>query len=93
MSRYIEVNELLKHAHKAVEVDEAGFMATFHTIDVAEVGKIPTANVKPVVHGEWIEGHYGIECSNCGREAVYREGDDGRWHYEYFCPNCGADMR
>lgn len=27
MARYIDADELLKHWHKAVEIDEAGFMA------------------------------------------------------------------
>ena len=57
------------------------------------VQKIPAADVRPVVHGHWIE-HIehdeetdcdvpdGFECSECGRWEQYKEP---------FC-NCGAMM-
>lgn len=58
-----------------------------------EVGKIPAADVAPVVHGEWApsEGNPGfLVCSVCGDCYVYDEWVDGRkWRY---CPNCGAKM-
>lgn len=50
---------------------------------------IPSADVQPVVHGEWEAGdmptYCGYKCSICGKNTV---------HYKAcFCPNCGADMR
>ena len=51
--------------------------------------KAPTADVAPVVHGEWKEPYDGfhdmivIICSRC----LYR----GAKHFKY-CPNCGAKM-
>jgi rubrerythrin len=64
--------------------------------------RIPAADVRPVVHGKWIEQEewtgveaFGIKemvvgswkCSVCGFLVDVSEGD---FHY---CPNCGADMR
>lgn len=51
-----------------------------------EIGKIPAADVAPVVHGRWIPpavGKYGCICSVCKKQS-----DNG---YDY-CPNCGAKM-
>ena len=51
--------------------------------------KIPTADVRPVMKGEWYEpdDDYGyLVCSVCEE----RSPNDERWN---FCPNCGADMR
>lgn len=53
---------------------------------------IPTADVKPVIHGRWIKSeHDGMrmivfECSNCGSYYPLPDGLN-------FCPHCGADMR
>lgn len=51
---------------------------------------IPTADVKPVVRGEWrlyspLTDAY--ECNNCGYQVI-----DESFRTN-FCPNCGADMR
>lgn len=58
------------------------------------IGKIPAADVKPVVHGRW-EPHYehdfvsdedvlcGLHCSLCGLYYVKRHN---------YCPNCGERM-
>lgn len=58
----------------------------------SEFGKmikaLPAADVKPVIHGHWIEryrdgfGNMICECSNCHSNNKRRN----------FCPNCGADM-
>lgn len=46
------------------------------------------ADVRPVVHGEWLpakDGYYGhVMCSACHKIES---------HETDFCPNCGADMR
>ena len=50
---------------------------------------VPTADVKPVVHGEWvkvgsIENTWLVSrCSACGAQTI----DAG-----CYCPNCGASM-
>lgn len=62
------------------------------------VNALPSADVKPVVHGKWLTventmwcgGGYW-KCSNCDQGfgfAAFFEADS--WQ---FCPNCGADMR
>ena len=49
---------------------------------------IPSADVQPVVHAEWIchEPEIGLyySCSKCGHNAL-----QGMYK---FCPNCGAKM-
>ena len=53
------------------------------------IKKIPPADVRPVVHGEWVDydDDYGaLCCSVCEHDAP----EDTRWP---FCPYCGADMR
>lgn len=51
----------------------------------------PAADVRPVVHGEWIgkpiAGFCTVRCSVCDEPFLE---NNGTWN---FCPNCGADMR
>ena len=42
--------------------------------------------------GEWIEHDGTWLCSYCGEEDAYAFGKNKK-QYDYFCPNCGADMR
>jgi len=58
------------------------------------VRNLPTADVKPVIRGKWIntyiQGVHHYRCTNCGEyiEAIWMA------NFDYnFCPNCGADMR
>ena len=86
MAEYIEREAALSAQNKSMNLNEMR----------ERLKRIPTADVRPVVRGkwiehyepyntgeEWIEAQYGYECSICGR-----------WEYEKepFC-NCGADMR
>ena len=56
------------------------------------VRDFPAADVKPVVHANWIEKHTNVGttntdyfCSNCNFAA---------WHIKTnYCPNCGSYMR
>lgn len=59
--------------------------------------KIPAADVRPVVRGEWVRHvlknanvPWGYDCSVCGEWFVIGEDTAERYN---FCPNCGADMR
>ena len=64
------------------------------------IDKMPTADVRENVRGEWIVhelgGHHnktilwGHDCSICGHWIVV--GKEKIKEYN-FCPNCGADMR
>lgn len=57
-----------------------------------EIGKIPAADVAPVVHGRWIEKtahdrRQYFECSNCGKQENKHTAIRGG-----FCWSCGARM-
>lgn len=54
------------------------------------IGKLPAADVVPVVHGWW---NADETCSLCGEKST--EGLDAtKWNYwlPNYCPNCGAKM-
>lgn len=56
------------------------------------LSRIPAADVRPVVHGEWVclyDGNY--KCSACG--AWYTVELEPTEVEMNFCPNCGADMK
>lgn len=62
------------------------------------VRDVPTADVVPVVHGEWVRPHWRnsnfcYDCSVCGNEVMHQE---YRWRDKKIypiCPLCGAKMR
>lgn len=43
--------------------------------------------------GEWIDTASGYKCSVCGEENDYAYDEYKHKFTDYFCPNCGADMR
>lgn len=61
------------------------------------VRDVPTADVAPVVHGEWVRPHWRnsnfcYDCSVCGNEVMHQE---YRWRDKKIypiCPWCGAKM-
>lgn len=67
-----------------------------------EIGKIPAADVAPVVHGRWVN-FYGdfstAECSECESQFEVTFDDesngalwDGFRQFYNYCPTCGAKM-
>ena len=51
---------------------------------------LPIEDVKPVVHGRWIEHSHlevGGECSICGWQFQWFENAEA-----HYCPHCGAKM-
>lgn len=71
---FYELNEHSKEAYQEIKL---------------AISSLPPADVRPVVHGRWIDydDDYGAYCcSVCEQDAP----EDTRWLY---CPNCGADMR
>lgn len=81
MPRYID-------AVTAAEIiaDKTGMPIT-ELVDV--FAGIPTADVAPVVHGEWVEGVDGMTCPNCFAYWNYCDNDCERFDC---CPSCGAKM-
>ena len=58
----------------------------------------PTVDAVPARHGKWIKinGRAGWKCSVCKVEDLYAykyAGDFVEELQDFYCPNCGADMR
>lgn len=66
-------------------------------VPVKAIRNIPSADVQPVVHGEWVDG--GVDgVGACGIEYRYNKCSVCGYEYSFpmkynFCPNCGSDMR
>lgn len=56
------------------------------------IKEAPTADVRPVVRGEWEVSMWFITCSVCGYTSADTD-DEGDRIATNYCPNCGADMR
>ena len=90
MARYIDADALIA---KAERVYNYGLVVSVDDINDAPtviegiVGEIPSADVAPVKHGEWLKANpYNrfMDCSVCG---FFQD------HTEFnYCPNCGARM-
>ena len=54
------------------------------------IDRIPTADVRENVKGEWVRIKDTVQCSQCKAKWI-----DHTYLIETFrfCPNCGADMR
>ena len=96
MARYIDADALDDTVQR---LNEQGWQITrgdYKRID-SVLFEMPTADVKPVVRGEWIkESEYSVMgegymwyCSKCGRKEYFNFKDKK----DNYCPNCGADMR
>ncbi len=76
---------------KVLSYEEIDFMNAARLIIADAIEKLPRADVKPVVHGEWILREDGSAvCSKCHR-VQHNCWDLDNW--DNFCHHCGADMR
>ena len=78
------IDDCLFREEKLQSIEKETLLAVKRWIDA-----IPSADVRPVVRGRWIDydDDYGAYiCSKCEENAP----EDIQWN---FCPNCGADMR
>ena len=90
MAEYIEreaVHDLVQSLTKYAWASPAntGHRVTVDADDVNfGVDKIPSADVAPVRHGQWIEHEDGVfTCNQCGNAEPIKS---------YFCRYCGAMM-
>lgn len=72
---------------RRIPVDSYGGKIVGEVISILR--RIPAADVRPVVRGEWKPGdmptYGGYKCSVCGGNTVHYKAN--------FCPNCGAEMK
>ena len=54
-----------------------------------QIERMPTADVREVRHGEWIEDFNDVICTVCREYFDMFGNDTDRFKY---CPNCGAKM-
>lgn len=83
MIDYISREELLEK-----EKYLADWNIDLYYIDSDDVKMIPSADVRPNIHGHWIEHDAYDECSVC----LAKKDNLIRGEFN-FCPTCGADMR
>ena len=77
MGRYVDADALIQLGLQD---------GAYEYVSVQEIEEFPTADVAPVVHGEWIPEPFGYgECSVCHTKT-------GNRFAEKFCHNCGAKM-
>lgn len=59
-------------------------------VSTTNISRVPVADVRENVRGEWIRRKDTIQCSQCKAKWI-----DHTYLIETFrfCPNCGADMR
>lgn len=88
ISNYIEREYLVDHIHTCMENDRLMKTATKEEI-LQMVADMPSEDVQPVVHGEWINifDEDESKCSECGKLYYYPVTRG----YKY-CPSCGAKM-
>ena len=88
MARYIDAEMLKKKSYPfpcAIGVE--------HAVSLRQIDETPTANVKEIARGEWINmGGCRCDCSVCGGMVLGRADRTG-WADSAFCGHCGADMR
>ena len=84
-------------AIEAVETTNIELFLSEWTEIEEKINSIPTADVAPVVYGEWVRPHWKNSifcyyCSVCGNEVMHQE---YRWKGKKLypiCPWCGARM-
>lgn len=102
---YIEREAIMQkfadHVERSNNSDFAQVPTWNQAVQIVE--DFPAADVRPVVHGRWVQtgGKYSrhktidrriLTCSVCGNFLSMDGVNAGRGDANY-CPNCGADMR
>lgn len=94
MSKYIDADALEKYLWEESESDfwigDPKVSVTYKDISIY-VAKMPAADVRENVHGEWLADEEGaVYCSECLQYPF--EYHIAGWSSD-FCQHCGADMR
>ena len=103
MAEYVTKEQVIDWYRPYGQTDEP---IPFETL-VSDLRDMKTADVAPVRHGRWIDGH----CSECGAEATFTTWTEPVYDYDWeenlyyshdeihneynetnYCPNCGAKM-
>ena len=90
MTEYITKEQALQAFEKAERLSTGFSRLSFFGHFGFELAVIPTADVAPVVHGEWVWQEDALVCSICERPAPTK-GDYVQIETPY-CPQCGARM-
>ena len=97
MADYIRREDVLSLKHRLHNHSKDTIeLYPVYVISPDAVEKIPSADVQPVVHGEWVDG--GVDgVGACGIEYRYNKCSVCGYEYSFpmkykFCPNCGARM-
>lgn len=85
MSRYIDADLLIG------KIDEVAFEIDAYSLIIDAVEQAPTADVREVRRGKWVENEDGLhECSYCHKQIHYDDWDQPL--FTEFCHGCGAEM-
>ena len=86
MSRYIDADKIPWTDLNDNQNSNIKVLVTF----AEKVNRMPTADVRENVRGEWVGGELG-ECSICGHKGCASDIWTG-CNEKYYCPNCGAEL-
>ncbi len=94
--RYIDADKLREDAYTVTT--PAGDL---DVIELKDLEQAPTADVAPVVRGEWVDDTQDFnteqwwKCTACGESVVLPlDAENGPLSWGYIgCPHCFADMR
>lgn len=81
--QYIERGALIDKIFPIGLIDDGRYVIPAKAVKTV-IDKAPTADVAPVVHGEWIDRDGKTWCSNCDAS--------NKQYKPPYCPHCGARM-
>ena len=95
MTEYIELEVAVKAFNNfdAGRADSPSFTLLTPEEFAEYLYELPTADVAPVVHGQWERDADGDwYCTNCDEVVAICESGRERTYRKPYCPNCGAKM-